>query len=86
MGIEPPEWHDVGGALREYRTRFPTVTDAELNRLTEVSAWLRKEREFAFYGDIDFIPTEQYGRDAGDRAVDDAEFVIDVASRVVDPG
>ncbi len=82
-GIEPPKWHDVGGTVREYRERFPTVTAEELTRLSSVSAWLRKEREFSFYGDIDFIPTEQYGRDAASRALDDATFVLGVVTRVI---
>lgn len=83
VGIEPPKWHDVGGAIREYSKRFPAVTAEALDRLIAVSAWLRKEREFSFYGDIDFIPTEQYGRDAAARALDDATFVLGVASRIV---
>jgi len=82
-GIEPPKWHDVGGTVRDYSARFPTVTVAELDRLSSVSAWLRKEREFSFYGDIDFIPTEQYGRAAASRALDDATFVLNVVTRVV---
>jgi hypothetical protein len=32
------------------------------DRLAAISAWLRKEREFSFYGDMDFIRTEEYSR------------------------
>ena len=56
VGMEPPHWHDVGRFVREHRDRFPTVTDSGIERLTEVSTALRKERELAFYGAIDFIP------------------------------
>src|SRR5207244_4382599 len=62
-GIEPPHWHDVGGLLREYRARLAPLSDVEIERAAAASAWLRKEREFSFYGDIDFIPTERYSRD-----------------------
>lgn len=86
IGIEPPKWHDVGGPLREYRARFPTLTPEELDRLVAVSTWLRKEREASLYGDIDFIPTEQYGADAGLRAMDDATFVLKVATRILITG
>ncbi len=55
----------------------------ELERLAAASSWLRREREASLYGDIDFIPTEQYGPDAGQRAIDDASFVLDVVTRVV---
>lgn len=43
---------------------------------------LRKEREASLYGDIDFIPTEQYGIPDAQRAMDDARFVLDVVTRV----
>jgi hypothetical protein len=70
VGVEPPKWPDVGGLFRDHRGRFPELHDSDIERLVRASAWLRKEREFAFHGDIDFIPTEQYGRErrgAGDR-------------------
>jgi HEPN domain-containing protein len=60
------------------------IAAAEIDRLAAVSTWLRKEREFAFYGDIDFIPTEQYTRDTAERAIADAEFVVAAAGRVID--
>ena len=58
-GVEPPHWHDVGGLVRQHAERFAAVTADEIERLARGSAWLRKEREFAFYGDIDFVPSEQ---------------------------
>ncbi|MEO8678485.1 MAG: HEPN domain-containing protein [Vicinamibacterales bacterium] len=82
-GIEPPKWHDVSGTVRDYHSRFPTLTGEELERLIAASIWLRKERESSLYGDIDFIPTEQYGPDAGVRAIDDATFVLQVATRIL---
>ena len=35
------------------------------------------------YGDIDFIPTEHYTREHARRALDDAEWVVSVAVRVI---
>ncbi len=69
VGIEPPKWHDVGEMLKDHRNRFPEHAARHIDRLAEVSAWLRKEREFSFYGDIDFIPTEHYDRDDAVRAM-----------------
>jgi len=80
--IEPPKWHDVSGPVREFHARFPSITDDELERLVAASSWLRKEREASLYGDIDFIPTEQYGIPDAQRAMDDARFVLDVVTRV----
>lgn len=61
----------------------PGVDGADLERLATASTWLRKERELSFYGDIDFIPTEQYGGDEAARAIEDARFVFGVAERVI---
>ena len=85
LGIEPPHWHDVGGLLLEYRARLPAAVSDEADRLAEISAWLRKEREFSFYGEIDFIPTERYGQDDGERAMEGARRAVDAAERVIDP-
>ena len=83
VGIDPPKWHDVGPILLEQAALFPAATQAGLPRLAEISKWLRKEREFAFYGDIDFIPTEQYTRQDAERAQTDALFVLAEALRLV---
>lgn len=83
VGMEPPHWHDVGRFVREHRDRFPDVTDAEVERLAEVSTALRKERELAFYGAIDFIPTDAYTREQAQQALADAAWVVSVAARVI---
>jgi hypothetical protein len=57
--------------------------EAEIDALARISAWLRKEREFSFYGDIDFIPTEQYGIAEADRAISDARRVVSTAERAI---
>jgi hypothetical protein len=44
---------------------------------------LRKEREFSFYGDIDFIPTREYSREDALRAMEDARFVVTVAEQTI---
>ena len=82
VGVDPPKIHDVGRMIDEHRDRFPEVVAAAAPRLVEIAAWLRKEREFAFYGDIDFIPTEQYTRAQAERALEDARFVVDVVERL----
>jgi HEPN domain-containing protein len=83
VGIELPKWHDVGAMLCEYRERFPDAVVMHIERLADISAWLRKEREFSFYGDIDFIPTEEYAREDAERAIRDAQFVVAVAEQVI---
>ena len=83
VGIEPPHWHDVGPLLDEYRDRFPETLRGQIPRLMEISAWLRKEREFAFYGDIDFIPTERYSQADALSALADARLVVSLAEQVI---
>ncbi len=82
-GIEPPKWHDVGQMLLEYRDRFPESVASQIERLASISAWLRKEREFSLYGDIDFIPTEEYSRADAQRAIDDARMVVSAAAAAI---
>ncbi len=79
LGIEPPKWHDVGEILEAHAARFPAAVAPEIARLAQISKWLRGERELAFYGDIDFIPTEEYDRADADRAIADAEFTVATA-------
>ena len=83
VGIEPPHWHDVGSILREHRNRLPPDVAPDVERLAGISAALRKDRELSFYGDIDFIPTEHYARVHAQRALDDAEWVVSVAAKVI---
>ncbi|NPV80550.1 MAG: HEPN domain-containing protein [Firmicutes bacterium] len=83
IGVEPPKQHDVGGLLLEHAVRFQEDVKAELQRLADISKWLRKEREFAFYGDVDFIPTDEYSEEDAERAREDARFAVTIARRAM---
>lgn len=85
VGVEPPHWHDVSPMLIEYRERFPQPFREQIGKIVEVSGWLRKEREFSFYGDIDFIPTEEYTQQDAERAIADAQWIVSVATSVIPP-
>jgi len=84
VGVDPPKWHDVGPILIEQAERFPDATRAQLSELARISHWLRKEREFSFYGDVDFIPTEQYSAQDADRAIVDATYALEAAKRLIE--
>ena len=82
IGVDPPKWHDVGSVLIEHRTKFPATLQTELDSLAAISLRLRRDREAAFYGDIDLIPERVFDRDSARRAFDAAERVtawIDIA-------
>ncbi len=83
IGVEPPKYHDVGGLLLEHRNKIAPEVREELGRAAEISKRLRKERELAFYGDIDFIPTEEYTTEDAGRAYADAEWVVRLARTVI---
>lgn len=84
-GIEPPKFHDVGGLLLEHDAKFSPDVRERLPRAAEISKRLRRERELAFYGDIDFIPTEEYSATDGQRAYGDAAWIVVLATEVIDP-
>jgi hypothetical protein len=85
IGIEPPKWHDVSSLILEFRDRFPESAGNVADRLAEISSYLRKEREISFYGDIDFIPTEEYSQADAVKAIKDAKFVVGIAKQVIQP-
>lgn len=66
--------HDVSSLLREYADRLPSLPVEE--ELSRISTRLRKERELAFYGDLDFLPTEQYTREDALLAQTEAQTVV----------
>jgi len=74
IGVEPPKTHNVGKLLIEYADRLPGMPVHELAR---ISTALRKERELSFYGDVDFLPDEEYSADDARRAIQDASMVLE---------
>ncbi|BER91375.1 HEPN domain-containing protein [Atrimonas thermophila] len=83
VGIEPPKYHDVGSLILEHADRFVPISHEKLQQIAAISKRLRKERELSFYGDIDFIPTEEYKREDAKEAIDDAHFVVKIATSVI---
>jgi hypothetical protein len=72
--------------LLEHAGAFDPAIRDRLPRLAAISRWLRKEREFAFDGDIDFIPTEEYSAADAERAIADANEVYDCARAAINDG
>jgi hypothetical protein len=76
VGIDPPKWHDVGTILVEHVDKFPPELQAELEDLARISLRLRRDREAAFYGEIDLIPEQVFDQAAARQALDDARQVL----------
>ncbi|MBX3028244.1 hypothetical protein KF840_25420 [bacterium] len=53
--------------------------------MAEISKALRKDREIAFYGSEDLIPSEFYGAADAHRAFADARWVLEQVAGVVRP-
>ena len=83
VGIDPPKWHDVGDLLLEYSSNFQPIAKSKLESLAAASKRLRKEREFSFYGDIDFIPTAEYDLEDANEAFTNAQQSTQALSRVL---
>ena len=77
VGVEPPKYHDVSPMMIEHKDRFRDISHEDIMKMAKISKKLRKEREFSFYGDIDFIPTEEYTIDDAQDAMDGAHFVLE---------
>jgi HEPN domain-containing protein len=85
VGVDPPKWHDVGSILLEHAGKFPEALRTELPALAEISMRLRRDREAAFYGDIDLIPERVFGQDDAARALSDAERVLAATKHFTTP-
>lgn len=61
----------------------PELVRTELQPCASISKRLRKERELSFYGDIDFIPTEEYSKDDALQTIQDVKTVVTLALKVI---
>lgn len=84
VGIDPPKWHDVGDLLLDHKDKLLTIPEAELAYLARASKRLRKEREFSFYGDLDFIPTNEYDSEDAGTAFEQARKATIALGKVLD--
>ncbi len=83
IGIDPPKVHDVSKTLIEAKELFSPDFQNHLDRIQSISRYLRKERELSFYGEIDFIPSENYGEEEAKRAVLDTEFIYNLVKKEI---
>jgi len=86
IGIDPPKWHDVGDLLIEFEAQLPMLSAQAVRELAAASKSLRKEREFSFYGDVDFIPTDEYDREDAQSAFSQAGQALTALEKVLGAG
>ena len=82
-GIVPPRVHDVADVLEVERDRLPAELAGDIDRLAAASRGLRRDRELAFLGAEDLIPSDFYKEPDAANARDDARFVVERVSLYV---
>lgn len=82
-GIDPPKFHDVSYLLLEHKDKFPELSIDQIQEIIRISKKLRKERELAFYGDIDFIPTLEYTYNDAKIAIEETTFIVELAKKII---
>ncbi len=80
-GIEAPRTHDVSEVLLSESDRLPDALREELASLAEISRDLRRDRELAFYGAEDLVPSGFYSLEDARRAFEGAHKTV----RAVEP-
>ncbi len=75
--IEPPRIHDVSEILVENAGLLSPALREKLDKLTDVSRRLRRDRELAFYGSEDLTPSQFYKERDATEALDGARFVVE---------
>ena len=62
---------------------MPEFVHDRVDRMAAISRDLRRDRELAFYGAEDLVPSEFYGEEDACRALQGARFVIETVASVV---
>ena len=78
--VTPPRLHDVSDVLHRERERLPPSARRHVDRLARISRELRRDRELAFHGAEDLVPSGFYKEEDARRALDGAEFVVATVS------
>lgn len=76
LGVDPPKEHDVSKFLAAQGRRLPKAVADHLPEIRRMSKRLRRERELAFYGGDDFVPSEEYDAEDSSEAIGFAESIV----------
>lgn len=83
VGCEPAKVHDVSRDLLQMRPVLEQLGITEVEKLATISKKLRKERENAFYGDVDLLPEDFYDKDDSESARSSAIFCVENAEKAL---
>lgn len=83
FGLEVPKVHEVSKYIEKNMDAFPSVISENISKIKEISRNLRKERELAFYGLEDWIPSEEYKVEDADKAIEWAKEIKSIVERAL---
>lgn len=82
-GLSVPKFHDVTKFIEENMDFFSDHVRNNFHEIRRISRRLRKEREIAFYGAEDWIPSEEYTIEDAQMAIKDAEFIYGIVKKEI---
>lgn len=82
-GLEIPKVHDVSSYIGKHIEFFPDVIKKNFEKIRNISRELRKERELAFYGAYDWIPSEEYTLEEAERAISWTREIIKLVKEAI---
>lgn len=62
--------------MEGHQNLFNDEIRKHMERIVKVSSRLRKDRELSFYGDEDFLPSQNYDESDSSQCMEDADFLI----------
>ena len=78
--VDPPRVHDVSAVLRRQVAALPKSAREHVERMARISRELRRDRELAFYGTEDLVPSEFYVEEDASQALANARFVVETTT------
>ena len=83
-GVSPPRLHDVSDVLIAEQSRLPEPLHEHVDEFAGVSRRMRRDRELAFYGAEDLVPSAFYSREDAETSRDAAQRIFDLIAAHVD--
>ena len=78
--VDPPRVPDVSAVLRRQAAALPEFAREHVERMARISRELRRDRELAFYGTEDLVPSEFYVEEDASQALANARFVVETTT------
>lgn len=76
--IEVPRIHDVSEILRTNIQHLPTELKKNVEKMSEISRDLRRDRELSFYGSEDLTPSQFYKESDAKKAKENASWIVQI--------